>query len=76
MQGAKSGMTDVCKLYIEHGADVDVCTVVGGCCFLGVGGWAAMQEEVGIVGGRRQSLEQIGHDRYNDQMVIDPGSLF
>ena len=35
-----------------------------------------MQEGVGIVGGRRQSLEQIGHDRYNDQMVIDPGSLF
>ena len=38
MQAAKSGMTDVCKLYIEHGADVDVCTVVGGCCFFGGGG--------------------------------------
>ena len=28
MQAAKSGMTEVCKLYIEHGAEVDVCTVV------------------------------------------------
>lgn len=27
MQAAKSGMTEVCKLYIEHGAEVDVCTV-------------------------------------------------
>ena len=37
MQAAKSGMTEVCKLYIEHGAEVDVCTVVGSCRFLGVG---------------------------------------
>ncbi|KAL9964407.1 hypothetical protein ACROYT_G028047 [Oculina patagonica] len=27
MQAAKSGMTDVCQLYIEHSADVNACTV-------------------------------------------------
>ena len=39
MQAAKSGMTEVCKLYIEHGAEVDVCTVVSGCNFWRVGSW-------------------------------------
>jgi len=43
MQAAKSGMTEVCKLYIEHGARVDVCTVVSGCLyFWGRGEWVAM----------------------------------
>lgn len=30
MQAAKSGMTVVCQLYLEHGADVNACTAV---CF-------------------------------------------
>ena len=47
MQAAKSGMTEVCKLYIEHGAEVDVCTVVSGCHLQGVGDWIAMEERVG-----------------------------
>lgn len=29
MQAAKSGMTDVCRLYLEHGAKVNASTVVG-----------------------------------------------
>ena len=29
MQAAKSGMTDVCRLYLEHGAEVNAFTVVG-----------------------------------------------
>lgn len=45
MQAAKSGMTEVCKLYIEHGARVDVCTVVSGCWyFWGRGEWVALGE--------------------------------
>ena len=28
MQATKSGMTEVCNLYLEHGAEVDACTVV------------------------------------------------
>lgn len=38
MQAAKSGMHEVCKLYIEHDAEVDDCTVVSGCCCLFLGG--------------------------------------
>ena len=30
MQAAKSGMTEVCQLYLEHGADVNAVTEV---CF-------------------------------------------
>lgn len=30
MQAAKSGMTEVCQLYLEHGAGVNACTEV---CF-------------------------------------------
>ena len=28
MQAAKSGMTEVCQLYLEHGADVNAVTEV------------------------------------------------
>ena len=28
MQAAKNGMTEVCKLYEEHGADINACTAV------------------------------------------------
>ena len=28
MQAAKSGMTEVCQLYLEHGADVNAITEV------------------------------------------------
>ena len=28
MQAAKSGMTEVCRLYLEHGADVNAFTEV------------------------------------------------
>ena len=36
MQAAKSGMTEVCRLYLKHGALVDAFTVVGvfNCLFL------------------------------------------
>ena len=65
MQAAKSGMTEVCKLYIEHGAEVDACTVVGGCRFWRMGGWVAIGRGVGIEGGGRQSLQQ----RFTDTMI-------
>lgn len=74
MQAAKSGMHEVCKLYIEHGAEVDDCTVVSGCCCLFLGGrgqpWGR-----GVGGSRRKYIVRERLKQwlwYNDQTVINP----
>lgn len=72
MQAAKSGMTGVCKLYIEHGAEVDVCTVVSGAVVIcGGGGLGSHWKE--CEGSKMKKLERVfinGYDTMVKQLLI------